>query len=110
MQTPYEILGVLTDASDIEIKQAYLQQVKQNPPESDQDKFQLVHNAYSTIKDRKSRLEYELFTLPLTCFDDVIDQILKTDKATEVGAQSLDQILMACSDDASLLNTIKPEK
>ncbi|MBT4146331.1 MAG: J domain-containing protein, partial [Gammaproteobacteria bacterium] len=51
MQTPYEILGVETDARDDEIKQAYLQQVKNNPPDRNQQQFQIIHGAYSSIKD-----------------------------------------------------------
>ena len=55
MQTPYEILGVVVDANDADIKQAYLQQVKNNPPDRDQEKFQLIHDAYTSIKDHKNR-------------------------------------------------------
>ena len=45
MKTPYELLAVTELATDVEIKQAYLQQVKLNPPERDQAKFQQLHIA-----------------------------------------------------------------
>ena len=84
MQTPYEILDVAVDASDDEIKQAYLQQVKNNPPDRDQEKFQLIHDAYTAIKDHKSRVSYDLFTLPSTNFNVLLDQALHTEKALEL--------------------------
>ena len=65
MKTPYTILGINTDANDDEIKQAYLQQVKNNPPDHDQEKFLQIHQAYLLIKDVKSRVSYDLFTLDL---------------------------------------------
>ncbi|MCK5189319.1 MAG: DnaJ domain-containing protein, partial [Methylococcales bacterium] len=43
MKTPYEILDVAVEASDAEIKQSYLRQVKNNPPDHEQEKFQLIH-------------------------------------------------------------------
>lgn len=106
MQTPYEILGIVTDVSDAEIKQAYLQQVKQNPPDRSQDKFQRIHDAYSAIKDHTSRLKYELFTLPSTDFNAVIDRALASDKLPTVDAQTFKKILQASIDDASLLNAL----
>ena len=51
MKTPYEILEVAEQASDSEIKQAYLQKVKLNPPDRDHEKFQQIHSAYETIKN-----------------------------------------------------------
>lgn len=111
MQTPYEILGVITDANDAEIKQAYLQQVKQNPPDRNQDKFQRIHEAYNAIKDHTSRLKYELFTLPSTDFNAVIDRALSSDKLPVVDAQAFAQVLQASMDDTSLLNSFtQPEK
>jgi hypothetical protein len=40
-------LNVATTANDAEIKQAYLRLVKDNPPDRNQEKFQLIHDAYS---------------------------------------------------------------
>ena len=111
MQTPYEILDVAVDASDDEIKQAYLQQVKNNPPDRDQEKFQLIYDAYTAIKDHKSRVSYDLFTLPGTNFNVLLDQALHTEKALELNSKSFKKILSLSIDETSLLNAIAtPEK
>ena len=111
MQTPYEILGVVIDASDVDIKQAYLQQVKNNPPDRDQEKFQLIHDAYTSIKDHKSRVSHDLFTLPSTHFNTLLDQILQTEQAITMNAESFKKILSVSIDDTSLLNVFaKSEK
>ena len=111
MQTPYEILDVVVDASNDEIKQAYLQQVKKNPPDRDQEKFQLIHDAYTSIKDHKSRISYELFTLPTADFDALLDQALHTDQALALNSESFKKILNISIDETSLLNAIAtPEK
>ena len=111
MQTPYEILDVVMDASDDEIKQAYLQQVKNNPPDRDQEKFQLIHDAYTAIKDHKSRLSYELFTMPTANFNAVLDQALHSEQALTLNAEVFKKILSISIDETSLLNVIAtPEK
>ncbi|MBE0471219.1 MAG: DnaJ domain-containing protein [Methyloprofundus sp.] len=104
MNTAYEILDVATTASDAEIKQAYLRLVKDNPPDRDQEKFQLIHHAYSAIRDHKSRVTYALFMLPEANFDTLIDQALHSDRLATFGAESINQLLRASVDDATLLN------
>ncbi len=111
MQTPYQILDVAFDARDDEIKQAYLQQVKNNPPDRDQHKFQIIHDAYTAIKDHKSRVSYDLFTLPVADFNAVLDKALQTEQAATVNSESLNKLLSISIDDASLLNAFaSPEK
>ena len=109
MQIPYEVLGVDVNANDVEIKQAYLQQVKNNPPDRDNEKFQAIHDAYSSIKDKSSRLKRELFNLPADDFDMVIDAILATEQDLVIDSVVLQQIVMASVDD-NLLNTITSPK
>ena len=111
MQTPYEILGVVVDANDADIKQAYLQQVKNNPPDRDQERFQLIHDAYTSIKDHKSRISHDLFSIPSSNFNTVLDQILQTEQAITINSESFKKILSVSIDDTSLLNVFaKPEK
>ncbi len=106
MQTPYEILDVLVDANDDQIKQAYLRKVKDNPPDRDQDQFQLIHNAYIAIKDIKSRTRLALFTLPNADFGGVIDQMLTTDPMTTLNAEQFQQLLSASIDDTTFSTMI----
>ena len=111
MQTPYEILGIAVSASDNEIKQAYLQQVKINPPDRNQQQFQLIHDAFTAIKNHKSRVSYELFTFPVANFNTVIDKALQTEQQLVMNSESLNKILNSSIDASTLLNAIaSPEK
>ena len=111
MKTPYEILDVAVETSDAEIKQAYLRKVKNNPPDHEQEKFQLIHNAYTSIKDNKSRESYALFTLPTANFNELIDQALNTEHTLELNPEHFNQLLDASIDESIFLNFIAiPEK
>ena len=61
MPNPFDLLGIAEDAGDDTIKKAYLQQVREHPPERDPDRFQAIRTAYEAIKTRKDRLSYRLF-------------------------------------------------
>ncbi len=106
MKTPYEILRVALDASDAEIKQAYLQKVKDNPPDHDQEKFQLIHNAYISIKDQKSRVSYTLFNVASTDFDELIDRALSTEQKVQLTAEHFNKLLCASIDDSTITNAL----
>jgi len=111
MKTPYEILDVAVEASDVEIKQAYLRQVKNNPPDHEQEQFQLIHKAYTSIKDNKSRLSHALFTLPTADFNELLDHALNTEHTIELNPQKFNQLLDASIDESIFLNFItSPEK
>ncbi|MDD5579918.1 MAG: DnaJ domain-containing protein [Methylobacter sp.] len=106
MKTPYELLGVAADAADAEIKQAYLQKVKDNPPDRDQEQFQLIHNAYTSIKDSKSRMSYALFNVPIADFEELLDQALATAQALQIKPEHFNKLLHAGIDDATLVNAL----
>lgn len=59
---PYEVLGIDGDADDGAIRKAYLELVKKYAPERFPEKFRQITDAYARIKDKKSRLEYYLFS------------------------------------------------
>jgi len=61
MKNPFDILGVADDATDEAIKKAYLQQVRQYPPERSPEQFQLIRAAFDAIKTQQQRLKYQLF-------------------------------------------------
>ena len=61
MHNPFIILDVAETADDDTIKKAYLQQVREHPPERDPERFQTIRAAYETIKTRRDRLRYRLF-------------------------------------------------
>lgn len=61
----FDILNVTPEAEDRTIREAYLTLIKKYTPEKDPAQFQILSDAYQTIKDRKSRLEYYLFNTDL---------------------------------------------
>ena len=105
MKTPYEILEVTEQASDSEIKQAYLQMVKLNPPDRDQETFQQLHSAYETIKNITNREKYALFTYPEVNFDTLLNQAFASDQPVSMNAEHFENLLRASVDGKALLNT-----
>ena len=103
MKTPYELLAVTELATDVEIKQAYLQQVKLNPPERDQAKFQQLHSAYETIKDATGRENYALFHDPEADFNTLLDQAFLATQPSLMNAALFEQLLRASIDDKIFL-------
>lgn len=110
MQTPYEILNVANDASDKEIKQAYLQHVKNNPPDRHQEKFQRIHTAYLAIKNHQSRVSYDLFTLPKVQFDDLLDHAFKAQGSLIFTPKLFKGILDSSAKSANLKNIFTEPK
>lgn len=58
---PYDILNVDAQATDEAIKKAYLQKVREFPPEHAAEAFQQVRQAYERIKTQKDRMNDALF-------------------------------------------------
>ncbi len=76
MKTPFEILNVDEEASDEEIKQAYLCQVRQYSPERAPLQFQQIRSAYETIQTAQQRIKYRLFHVTPFAATDVITHFL----------------------------------
>ncbi|MCQ8102752.1 J domain-containing protein [Methylomonas sp. SURF-2] len=107
MNTPYQILGVTEQASDAEIKQAYLEKVKHNPPDRDQQRFQQIHRAYETIKDEDSRLRYALFHWPGMEFDELLEHVFKpADRISPLPADEFLKLLSSVSIEQTLAKKI----
>jgi len=75
--TPFEMLGVAEDASDTEIKQAYLQKIRDYPPERAPQQFQRIREAYELIQTLHKRLEYRLFYVHEPTAADIIEHLLQ---------------------------------
>lgn len=106
MKTPYEILEVAVDATDAEIKQAYLRKVKDNPPDRDQGRFQRIHDAYASIKDDKSRVSHALFTIPAADFDELLDRALHAVQTPRVTPERFERLSRAGLDEVILPNAM----
>ncbi|HIE01112.1 MAG TPA: molecular chaperone DnaJ [Thiotrichaceae bacterium] len=61
MKTPFDLLGIPENATDEAIKKAYLQKVRQYPPERAPEQFQTIRAAFEAIKTQQQRLKYQLF-------------------------------------------------
>lgn len=57
-----QVLGVSENASDDEIRAAYLEKVKQYPPERAPEEFERVRDAYETLRDPRKRARDMLLT------------------------------------------------
>ena len=106
MKTPYDILDVTHDATDSDIKQAYLQQVKRYPPEREQEKFQQIHAAFNAIKDKKSRLSYELFNYTEVNFDELLETAFHTESPVLIGTDIFDKLLQSSINDKTFLISV----
>lgn len=60
----YERLGVSPDAAREEIKLAYVEAVREYPPERHPDQFQRIREAFETLYDPESRSEYDATSNP----------------------------------------------
>lgn len=107
MRTPYQELNVTVQATDAEIKQAYLQKVRENPPDRDQQRFQQIQSAYQSIKDAKSRASYELFDFPEPDFIELLGSACQCSMPPPVlSADDFMSLLNGCVGDDMLLNAL----
>ncbi len=63
MIDPYEQLGLPPSADETEIRQRYLELVRQFPPDRAPERFAEIRAAYDALRDPVSRLEARLFEL-----------------------------------------------
>jgi curved DNA-binding protein CbpA len=92
--TPFEILGVSEDADDARIKQAYLQKVREYPPERAPRQFQRAREAYERIQSGQKRLEYRLFHTHEPSVAEILEHLLQQRGAPQrPSAQALRQAL-----------------
>jgi len=59
---PYDQLGIGTDADDTTVREAYLEAVKQFPPDRFPERFAAISKAYEILKTTDTRLQYWLFS------------------------------------------------
>ena len=55
-EDPKNILGVSNDASEEEIRAAYLKKIKEHPPDRSPDEFERIRDAYKILCDSYSRM------------------------------------------------------
>jgi len=69
---PRTVLGVAEDATDEQIRAAYLRKLKQFPPDRSPVEFEQVRDAYELLRDRRQRFRHFLLSIdPLAPLDAV---------------------------------------
>lgn len=72
--TATEILGIAANASQDEIRRAYVEKVKQFPPDRSPEEFERIRDAYEKLRDPRSRARAMLlapdFNIPLVSLVD----------------------------------------
>ena len=57
---PRQVLGVSLEASDEEIRRAYLEKVQEHPPDRAPAEFERIRDAYETLRDPRRRARFRL--------------------------------------------------
>lgn len=97
---PYFVLGVPRDADDARIRRAYLEAVKQSPPEIQPARFKVIAAAYEEIKDESSRCHHELFDTECpgdSPFDVVVRHARLTVPSAPLDFEVMKAYLRACA-------------
>ncbi|MEQ8763636.1 MAG: J domain-containing protein [Planctomycetota bacterium] len=55
---PWTVLGLSPDASDTEIRRAYLAAIRKHGPDTDPEAFQAIRSAYEIIEDPLRRAKF----------------------------------------------------
>jgi DnaJ-class molecular chaperone len=61
MNDPYAVLGLPANADLAQIRQRYLDLVRQFPPDQAPEQFAAIRAAYEEVRDPRRRLEVRLF-------------------------------------------------
>jgi len=93
MPDPYTLLGLPENADDKQIKAAYLELVKANPPERAPERFQEIRTAYETICNRKARLRYRLFEHHSPAIDELVAHALSGTQRQRPSAAMFQRLL-----------------
>lgn len=71
---PRRVLGVGEDATDEQIRAAYLRKLKEFPPDRSPVEFAQVRDAYELLRDRRQRFRHFLFSVdPLAPSDTLLE-------------------------------------
>ena len=55
--SPWDVLGLAPGASDQEVRAAYLDHIRQFPPDRCPQEFELIRDAYDLLRDPRRRAE-----------------------------------------------------
>lgn len=69
---PGKVLGVEADATDGQIRAAYLLKIREHPPDSSPEEFERIRDAYETMRDPRRRARNLLIVDPEAPFPSLI--------------------------------------
>jgi len=71
---PRIVLGVGQDATDEQIRAAYLGKLKEFPPDRSPAEFEQIRDAYEVLRDRRQRFRHLLFSVdPRAPLDTILE-------------------------------------
>lgn len=80
MRNAYRVLGIDASAGDEAVKKAYLERVREFPPDHDPERFQEARSAYEALRTGSDRLRYALFATPEPDLDAIFGPLLAAGK------------------------------
>lgn len=67
---PWALLGLEVDATDAQIREAYLRGVREHPPDRSPEQFERIRDAYEELRDPRRRCQRMILSadpqMPLT--------------------------------------------
>jgi len=84
MEWPYLTLDISENATDEQIRQAYLQKVRAFPPEKNGERFAAIQQAYALVNGREARSELKLFGLPCGDENSIADLFPESDEERKI--------------------------
>ncbi|WP_069472715.1 J domain-containing protein [Candidatus Marithrix sp. Canyon 246] len=94
MITAFDILGVNIDATNDEIKKAYLQKVKIYSPEQAPDEFKKIRSAFDLINTETKRIKYQLFNTDMPNIFAFVEDSLSAGKLQATNEKLLTKVLL----------------
>jgi len=60
---PHSILGIAKDAGEAEVRRAYLEKIRQFPPDRSPEEFERIRDVYTILSDPLQRTRAQLFSV-----------------------------------------------
>lgn len=71
---PFAVLGLEETADDAAVRAAYVQAIRNSPPDRDPEGFRRIRDAYEQLRDKERRIALQLFgPPPLADFAELLD-------------------------------------